>query len=131
MSNQSCCCDKTFSDYIAQCPAGITLYTLNLTPSTDFLVVIASSVFGSISVVATTNEDGYLFIDGDDLPEGFLNQYSGTFKLRVYEITSTPYECSEVKLMLGRRYDNVELELKSGAYVKDYVGCPAPDLIAE
>lgn len=125
---QDACCVNAFSDFVLQCPETITIYTLNLTPSTTYRIMITSPVFGSVSIEADTDVDGYLVIDIDDLPPGFLVQYTGGFTLHVFPSTAglSVSTCDPIDLLLARKYKQVQVDMQPGSAVKDTVGCPLP-----
>lgn len=133
MSDQNtCCCSTTFRDYVYQCPDSITIYTLNLEADTDYTVLIQSHLFGSIALTATTDADGYLVIDIADLPEGFINQHSGDFSIKVFEFTEEDTDlaaCAPVRLLLAKYYDDIVIHAKHGDAVKSTIACELPELI--
>lgn len=130
--NHSCCCTTTFRDYVYQCPESITLFTLNLAAETDYTVLISSPLFGAVQITATTDIDGYLVIDLDDLPAGFINVHSGDFQISVFEFTDIGLDlaaCSPIKLLLAKYFDHVEIHSIAGDAVKSTIGCELPELI--
>lgn len=123
------CCSTSFSDYVVQCPDSITIHTLNLDPSTPYLVKILSPVFGAIEVEATTDADGYLVIDIDELPDGFIQAFSGSFNFSVYPLPADGEQidaCIPINLLLAKYYDAVTIEVKIGTLTKSKIGCPLP-----
>lgn len=125
--NTQCCCTKTFSDYVIQCPESLTVYALNLEPATEYTVLLKSAIFPSKQIDTTTDANGYIVIPIIDLPEGFLNQYSGEYELFVYEKTEDETEldaCAPIRLLIAKYFDNISFHVKPGDAVKSRIGCP-------
>jgi len=110
-------CNTCFEDYLVQCNSDVNV-NAQLAPLSDYTWIITDKFDKQYSGEFTTDTDGFWQIPADDLPDGFLTQFSGTFKLQVQDAS-----CKPVKFKIAQEYDCISFALKGGTRVKDTIGC--------
>lgn len=111
-------CSTAFHDYLVSCEDAILINT-QLTPSTDYQWVITDKFGNQYSGTGTTDAEGRLSVEVEDLPAGLLNPYGGAFTLWVQNT-----DCQRVPLKMARNYDEIVFDVKPGSRIKDELGCP-------
>lgn len=112
-------CTTCFSDYLAKCNTAINVYA-RLEPNSAYLLykwVITDKFDNKYDGYFVTDADGFWEIPVSELPEGLLTQYSGNFKLEVFDAEDTP-----VRFLIAQEYDCIDFEIKGGTLVKDQIG---------
>lgn len=115
-------CTTCFSDYLVQCNTEINVFA-KLGAATVYQWVITDKFNRQYSGTFQTDVDGFWSIPVDELPEGLLTEYSGLFKLQVYD---DPYgqACNEpVTFMMAQTYDCLQFNVRAGTREKNYLGC--------
>lgn len=113
-------CNTCFEDILAKCPESIRVFAqLPSLPLYDSYRWIITDKFdrkyeGSFIV----DGDGFWSIPVDELPDGLLTEYSGSFKLEVLD-----GDCKPIKFKIAKEYDCISFEVKAGTFVKDNLGC--------
>jgi hypothetical protein len=110
-------CGTCFKDYITHCETGILVHTF-LAPNTDYTWKIQDKFGNEYEGSVTTNANGEFTIPVEDLPAGLLTEFSGKFKLQVYNAG-----CRPVNLLMAQEYDCIEFEVRGGTSIKDEIGC--------
>lgn len=110
-------CNCCFVDYIAKCNLAITVYA-QLAPLSDYTWVIRDKHGNLYQGEFTTDSNGFWEIPVDQLPSGLLTQYSGEFKLEVYDTG-----CKPLKFKIAQEADCINFTVKGGTYEKDTIGC--------
>lgn len=110
-------CSTCFNDYISNCGDTITV-NAQLTPATDYTWIITDKFDRKYSGEFTTDADGFWSIATSALPDGFLNNYAGDFKLEVQD-----GDCKPVKFKVASEYTCIDFSVKGGTFVKDSLGC--------
>jgi len=113
-------CNTCFNDFIAKCNTEINVFAqLPALPLYDsYKWVITDSLDRKFEGDFVVDENGFWQILVADLPEGLLTQYSGDFRLEVYDSS-----CKPVKFKIAQEYDCISFEIKGGTFTKDYIGC--------
>lgn len=115
-------CDDCYHDYIVQCNENINVFA-QLTPDTVYQWVITDKFRRQYAGTFLTDADGFWRIPVDELPDGLLTEYSGTFTLQVY---ADPYEanCNEpVTFKIAQTFDCIKFNVRAGTRIKDNLGC--------
>lgn len=116
-------CNNAFEDYLVKCSTEINVFA-KLEPNTLYNWVITDKFDRQYSGDFTTDANGFWQIDIDDLPEGLLTEFSGIFKLEVYEYSVYPtVGCSPIKFKIAQEYDNIIFCLRAGTREKNNLGC--------
>jgi hypothetical protein len=118
-------CQTCFTDCIGRCPEGITVYAFLQANSAylQYKWVITDKFNNAYQGYFVTGETGEFIIPPDDLPEGLLTEWSGEFKLQVFDEDDTP-----VRFYMVQEYDCVNFTVKGGTLVKDTIGMLPPSL---
>jgi hypothetical protein len=113
-------CSTCFNDFIAKCNEEINVFAqLPALPVYEsYKWVITDGQDRKFEGDFVVDENGFWQIEVDDLPEGLLTQYSGDFRLEVYDSS-----CKPVKFKIAQEYDCITFEIKGGTFTKDYIGC--------
>lgn len=112
-------CTTCFSDYLAKCNEAISVFA-RLEPNSAYLQykwVITDKFDNKYEGNFVTDADGFWEIPVSELPEGLLTQYSGNFKIEVFDAEDTP-----VRFLIAQEYDCIDFEIKGGTLVKDQIG---------
>lgn len=113
-------CDTCFTDYIVQCNDAINVFA-KLEPDAPYQWVITDKFDKQYAGTFTTDADGFWQIPVDDLPEGLLTEYSGTFTLQVF---ADAYACDEpIRFLIAQSYDCITFNVRGGTRIKDSLGC--------
>lgn len=116
-------CDNCYNDYIVKCNTEINVFA-KLTPATHYQWVITDKFDRQYSGAFLTDASGFWSISVTDLPEGLLTEFSGVFKLEVFEYTVYPTtDCKPVKFTVAQEYDCINFTIRAGTRVKDNLGC--------
>lgn len=119
MNNCKCC----FEDYLVKCSDTINVFAA-LEPLTQYQWVITDKFNRQYSGIFTTGADGFWQIPIDDLPAGLLTEFSGDFKLEVYEFEVYPSTaCKPVKLTIAQQYECISFTVSAGTREKNNLGC--------
>lgn len=120
MSTCNCC----FDDYIVKCTDNINVFA-KLEPATQYEWVITDKFEREYSGIFTTDADGFWQIPVSDLPGGLLTEFSGDFKLRVYEFEVYPNQtkCAAVVFKIAQDYDCITFNARAGTREKNNLGC--------
>ncbi len=110
-------CHTCFTDFIVKCPTEIRVYA-QVTPLTEYTWIITDKFDRQYSGEFTSDENGFFAIPVVDLPDGFLTEYSGDFKLQVQD-----GDCKPVKFLVASEYDCIDFTIKAGTREKDNLGC--------
>lgn len=110
-------CKNAFYDFISNCNTDIRVNAL-LLPATAYTWVITDKFDKQYSGEIITDGDGFFTIAVADLPNGFLNEFAGTFKLEIFEDI-----CKKTDFKMAQFYDSIEFGAKAGTRVKDNLGC--------
>lgn len=113
-------CETCFPDFIAKCNEAINVYAqLPALPLySSYRWVITDKFDKQYEGSFVVDENGFWEIDVDALPEGLLTEYSGNFRLQVYDDS-----CKPVKFKIAQEYDCIRFSVKGGTFVKDSLGC--------
>lgn len=113
-------CTDCFEDILAKCNDTIKVYAqLPALPVYSSYRWVISDKFGhQYEGSFVPDEDGFFEIHVDELPDGLLTSYSGSFTLQVYDDS-----CKAVKFKMAGEYDCVGFEIRGGTFVKDSLGC--------
>lgn len=113
-------CDTCFPDFIAKCNEAINVYAQlpSLPLYSSYKWVITDKFDNKYEGSFVVDENGFWEIAVEDLPEGLLTQYSGSFNLEVYDES-----CKPVKFKIAQEYDCIQFTVKGGTFTKDYIGC--------
>lgn len=115
MSNKCTCC---FDDYIVKCDDEINVFA-KLTPATSYQWVITDKFERQYSGDFTTDADGFWVIPVADLPAGLLTEFSGSFKLEVYQDGN----CMPVPFLIAQKTDCIMFNIAAGDRIKNNLGC--------
>lgn len=110
-------CETAFTDYLAKCETSIDVYA-QLSPLTSYTWIITDKHNRKYSAEFTTDGDGFWEIDVDDLPDGLLTEYGGTFILEVIDSG-----CKPVKFKAAGEYTKINFEIFGGTFPKATLGC--------
>lgn len=113
-------CSTCFDDFIAKCNTAIRIFAQlpSLALYQSYRWVITDKFDKQYEGSFIVDADGFWEIPVDELPDGLLTEYSGSFKLQVYD-----GDCKPVKFKIASEYDCVDFEVKGGTFVKDTLGC--------
>lgn len=115
-------CNTCFYDYVVQCNEFINVFA-KLTPATIYQWVITDKFNRQYAGTFETDADGFWQIPVADLPDGMFTEYSGTFKLQVYD---DPYgfNCNEpVTFAIAQTFDCITFDVRAGTREKNNLGC--------
>lgn len=115
MDNCNCC----FTDTLAKCETEIQVNAM-LTPESFYRWVIIDKFRNQYQGEVQTDVNGFFTIPVEDLPAGLLTQYSGSFKLQVYQLYAA---CAPEKFKIAGIYDCIEFEITGGTFTKNNLGC--------
>jgi len=119
MNTCTCC----FEDYMVKCNDNINVFA-RLTALTQYTWVITDKFDRQYSGIFTTDSNGFWQIPVEELPAGLLTEFSGSFKLEVYEFEVYPStSCKPVKFTIAQEYECIEFTMRAGTRVKDNLGC--------
>lgn len=119
MNNTCTCC---FTDYIVKCSESIRV-NAKLEAETDYMWVITDKFNRQYHGTFTTNSNGAFDIPVAELPAGLLTEYSGNFKLEVFDNAEA---CTPVKFLIAQEVDCIVFDIHAGTRVKDFLGCEFP-----
>jgi hypothetical protein len=117
-------CNCCFYDFLAKCETEVVINAI-LSATTEYRWVITDKFDNMYEGTATTDADGHLAIPITDLPPGLLTQYSGDFKLEIYQGES----CTPIKFKIAGEFDCISFEVKGGSFEKNYLGCPVEAVV--
>lgn len=115
-------CNICFTDYLIQCSEVINVFA-KLTANTVYQWVIEDKFSRQYAGTFETDADGFWQIPVADLPEGLLNEYAGSFTLKVYD---DPYgiNCNEpVSFTVAQTFDCITFNVRAGNREKNNLGC--------
>lgn len=110
-------CHNCFTDYLSNCGTTLTINTI-LHSTANYKWVITDKFDQKYSGDVISNADGGIVIQTSELPDGFLNNYAGDFKLEIQDAT-----CKPIKFLIASEYDCIGFTVKGGTFVKDEIGC--------
>jgi hypothetical protein len=113
--NCSCC----FTDTLAKCETEIQV-NAQLNPDSFYRWVITDKFENKYEGEAATDSDGFFTIPVADLPAGLLTQYSGEFKLQVFDLYAS---CAPEKFKVAGVYDCISFTISGGTFEKNNLGC--------
>lgn len=116
MSNK---CTWCFEDYVVKCDDEINVFA-KLTPTTNYKWVITDKFDRQYSGDFTTDADGFWVIPVADLPPGLLTEFSGQFKLQVFEGDSN---CTPINFLIAQMTDCITFNVAAGERIKNNLGC--------
>lgn len=113
-------CSTCFEDYVVKCNEAISVFAQlpALSPYDTYKWVISDKFDHKYEGEFITDENGFWEIDVDDLPDGLLTEFSGSFKLEVFDSG-----CKPVKFKIAQDYDCISFDVKAGTFTKDSIGC--------
>ena len=113
-------CDTCFTDTLAKCNDTIKVYAQlpALSLYSSYRWVITDKFNNKYEGSFVPDEDGFFEIPVDELPEGLLTQYSGSFLLQVYGDG-----CKPVNFKIAQEVDCINFVIEGGTFVKDTLGC--------
>ena len=110
-------CNLTFHDVLGQCPDGFTVRLLSPLPPYSEVSWLITDKFGNeYSKTVDLDGNGYLHIPLEDLPDGFLTQFSGIFTLELLDGEQ------RIDFALAQYYDKIQFTVVGGTRVKDTIG---------
>lgn len=113
-------CSSNFFDYLVSCPDNIRVNVkLPILPYVFYNWIITDKFGNQFSGDLQSDEEGY-YIPVDQLPDGSLTAYSGSFSIQFYQ---SGVECKAVPFLAAKYYDKMNFEVQPGTRVKDYLGC--------
>lgn len=116
-------CKTCFEDWICKCVPYSDFIVLNTNvPAGDYTYFLTDKNEHKYSGVATREADGTLTIPIADFPDGFFTEYSGSFKIEIF----TDEGCTPVPILLAKKYDCIEFDVKGGTFEKNEIGCVLP-----
>lgn len=110
-------CNCCFEDYISNCTTSLQVNAI-LLPLTEYTWIITDKDGNKYSGTETTDDDGYLTIALNQLPEGLFTQYSGNFKLEIQDGS-----CKPINFMIAGSYNCISFNVTPGTFVKNNLGC--------
>lgn len=116
MSNNNCTC--CFTDYLVKCSTEINVFA-KLTASTEYTWVITDKFDRQYSGAFTTDGDGFWSIPVTELPAGLLTEFSGSFKLQVYQGEN----CAPVNFEVMQVTNCIVFDVHAGTREKNNLGC--------
>lgn len=118
-------CSCGFQEYVTNCEGVIYILTQNLEPNTEHKIVITDKFGKEYSVPYETDADSTIIMEASSFPEGLFN-VPGELKIEIYTtngVYNSPIQCEKVKLLIGKYYDHINLEVRAGTNVKSNIGC--------
>jgi len=91
-----------------------------LLPSQLYRWVITDKFQNKYEGETTTDENGFFSIPVAELPPGMLTQYSGIFRLQVFDAYAA---CSPEKFKIAMITDCIEFSVSGGTFAKNNLGC--------
>jgi hypothetical protein len=116
MNNCSCC----FTDFIAKCETEIRVHII-LPVYSVYRWVITDGFGQKYQGVLEPHAEGGYSIPVEDLPDGLLNQYSGTLKFEVFQ--DGEGSCAPEQFVVGGKYSCIEFTISGGTFEKNNLGC--------
>lgn len=115
-------CNTCFTDWICKCVPYNDFIEVRslLTPATEYYYKITDKFDAVYSGSVTSTADGYLEIPIANFPDGYFNEFAGTFNLQVF--TDADF-CNQVDIPLVGTYPCVTIEIKGGTTEKNTIGC--------
>jgi hypothetical protein len=110
------CC---FIDTLAKCETEIQVYAM-LEPESWYRWVITDKFDNRYEGEMLTDANGFFIIPVTDLPAGLLTQYSGSFKLQVFQLYAA---CNPEKFKVAGVFDCIEFTITGGTFEKNNLGC--------
>ena len=115
MTPCSCC----FTDTLAKCETTIQVNAM-LEPESWYRWVITDKFGNMHEGEVQTDGNGFFSIPVADLPAGLLTQYSGSFKLQVFQLYAA---CAAEKFKVAGIFDCIEFSITGGTFTKNNLGC--------
>jgi len=110
------CC---FIDTLAKCETEIQVNAM-LEPASWYRWVITDKFDNRYEGEMLTDANGFFVIPVADLPAGLLTQYSGSFKLQVFQLYAA---CAAEKFKVAGVFDCIEFTITGGTFEKNNLGC--------
>lgn len=117
MENTKCTC--CFDDFLVKCEETINVYA-KLEVTTEYYWVITDKFNRQYQGQFTTDVDGFWTIPITDLPAGLLTEFSGSFKLEVF---NDPNGCAPVRFLIAQSTDCIMFRVAAGTREKNNLGC--------
>lgn len=116
-------CNSAFYDYLVQCPEGIKVnIQADAGPYAAITYRIIDKFSNQYSGQLVTDGYGGFIIPVEDLPDGLLNSYAGTFELQVLA------DGYPVRFLIAGYFDSIVFSVRRGTEIKDNLGvqitCP-------
>ena len=112
-------CHQSFTDYLVNCPEGITVNLVTDSPPYSALRWLIIDKFSNeYSGDLITNGNGGFTIPVDELPDGLLTSYSGVFELKVLDVDNN----RPIPFFIAGSYDSILFDVRRGNYIKDEIG---------
>src|SRR6476620_4066207 len=114
-------CKTCFEDYICKCvPYDEVITIKTYLPAGEYTFVLTDSAGRKFSGVATRISGGSLEIAIADLPDGLLTEFSGEFKIEIFndETCNKP-----LNLPIVSQYDCITISVSGGTIDKSSIGC--------
>jgi hypothetical protein len=107
------CCKNSYSicnDFVG-CPTGLIIKVPPGYPESDIIIRIFKNDKLAFNVEDSIDEGGFVLIDIEELPNGYINPYGAT-----YTIQFMTYSTGEVYefMVQGSVYDSIEFNLIQG-----------------
>lgn len=112
-------CNCCFTDFLAKCEDNIIINTTLPGAYTSYKFVITDKFDNKYEGPITFSVGGGLEIQVTDLPAGLLTQYSGSFKLEIYDEDT----CKPVNFKMTGEYDCIGFDINGGNFEKNNLGC--------
>lgn len=113
-------CNRSFHDYIIQCPEGINVNLVaDSGPYAALEWQITDKFDNQYTGTVVTNGNGGFIIPVEDLPAGLLTAYSGDFELKVLD---TDRDNRPVPILVAGYYDSIQFSIGKGNRIKDNLG---------
>lgn len=109
-------CTCCYSDYLVKCNDTIQV-NAKLEPLTNYKWVITDKFNRQYEAEFVTDGSGFWQIDTDDLPAGLLTEFSGEFKLQVFDENGEPQN-----FKIAQITDCINFNIHAGTRVKDNLG---------
>jgi hypothetical protein len=110
-------CNCAFLDYISNCNDAIKVNAL-LIPARPYTWVVTDKFGKEYSGESISDGEGFISIAVTSLPDGFLTEFSGEFKLEIYEDV-----CRKAEFKMAKMYDSIRFTVGGGTRIKDNLGC--------
>lgn len=110
-------CQNAFYDFLCNCNDAIKVNAL-LEPAKPYIWVITDKFDREYTGEEISDGDGFLTIPVASLPDGFLTEFSGDFKLEIMVD-----DCQKIDFKLASFYDRIIFNVKGGPRVKNNLGC--------